>query len=575
MTPLHSLLPFPPLQLETIQVSAAQVQVALTTTSPSVCCPFCQYPSRRVHSHYPRTVADFPWAGLAVRCRLTVRKFFCGNPACPYKIFAERLDPVAARYARRTRRLAATLRDLVLTIGGQSGARVAQTQGMPLSARTLLRLAQNSPPPTPGAVRVIGIDDWAWRKGTRYGTIIVDLEARRPIALLEDRTAATVAAWLSQHPEVEIISRDRAGAYAEGATQGCPTALQVADRFHLVKNLVEALEKVFLRKRPLLQSLAKPLLASAGTAEPVTAPAFRPVPAADPVARTTAVEAASQARHAHVVAAYQQVQELGAKKVDVANIARQVGLSRRTVYRYLALAAPPPRRRLYKPQTHQLDSYKPYILTRWNEGCRSARQIWREIQAQGYPESATTVSRFVAQLRHDSGKVRSFKAVGAAAIYHSTAEREHRPLTARQAARLLVTKAAARLAWQTAYLERLATADAETQQIRQLVEGFMQMVRERQGQALADWLPSAEASASPELQTFAAGLRKDYAAVAAGLTVEWSNGQTEAQVGRLKLLKRAMYGQADLPLLRQRVLYRPTTIRIMHHRAPTNTPLAT
>jgi transposase len=274
------------------------------------------------------------------------------------------------------------------------------------------------------------------------------------------------------------------------------------------------------------------------------------------VLTSTATEAARQARYARRVARYERVRELYTKKLAVADIAREVGLSRQTVQRYVTLTEPPPPRRAHYWATRQLDAYQPYLLQRWNEGCRNARQLWREIAALGYTASDSTVRRFIGRLRRDSGQARRFKRASVGAIYEPTGSAAPRPLTAPQVSRLLVSKADQRQPWEVAYLARLGAADSEVAQAQELADGFMTMVRERPAGHLARWLEQVEASAIRELHRFAEGIQKDYAAVEAGLTLPWSNGQTESQVGRLKLLKRAMYGRAGFELLRRRVVYR-------------------
>jgi len=236
--------------------AAAQIMLDVTATPARVPCPLCDVQTTRVHSRYTRTIADVPWGAYAVRLQVRVRKFFCDHPACPRQIFTERLPTVAAPWARRTLRLAQHLSALGLALGGQAGARLAARFQWRTDPDTLLRLRRVAPTPDVSAPQGLGVDEWAWRRGQRYGTILVNLEDHRVLALLPERSAERVAAWLAQHPTVLVICRDRRALYAEGIRRGAPHAVQVVDRFHLVKNLREAVEAFRHNQRAALQAAA-------------------------------------------------------------------------------------------------------------------------------------------------------------------------------------------------------------------------------------------------------------------------------------------------------------------------------
>jgi len=536
-----------PVQLEAMTVEQETLHLRLTTTAPMACCPLCTVPSSAVHSRYQRHLADLPWGSLAVRLHLTVRKFVCRTAACARRIFTERLPDLAVPSARKTQRLIAALQAIGLALGGEAGARLAARLRLATSPSTLLRLVQAVLPPVPPTLQAVGVDEWAWRRGHRYGTILVDLATHRVVDLLPERSAAAVAVWLARHPALTVVSRDRSALYADGIRQGAPQAVQVVDRFHLVENLREAVEAFLGTQRPALQAAAvrtAQALAAAADLVPVS-PMYRGKRQCSQ-ARQQRLTAEQQQRHAPWVTIYERVHALHVQGTPIAAIAQQLGVSRPTVYAYLRRDTPPPPR---SPQRagQVLTPYMPYLLRRWREGCTDSMQLWREIQAQGYGHSARTVSRFVTRLR------RAAEVGQAPEAQISPYTRPQGPST-RAVSFTWVCPDATRTQEAQAYVEQLCQGDTPIVHAYTLTQAFLALVRGRRGEALAAWIAQATQSGIDALGRFARGLQEDLAAVTAGLTLPWSQGPVEGQITRLKWLKRQSYGRAGFTLLRQRLL---------------------
>jgi len=531
-------------RIDEYTATAERITLRVAATPATAPCPACQLPAQRIHSRYLRAVADVAWGGVPVTLRVQVRRFFCGNTACPRRIFAERHPRLVERYARQTGIRRAALQRIGLALGGAAGARLATALGLPVGRTALLALVRAVPRPPGEPLRVVGIDEWAWRRGHRFGTILVDLERHRVVDLLADRAADSTAAWLRQHPGIAAIVRDRSGLYADAASRGAPGATQIADRWHLIHNLAEVLEAFLLQHRAALRAASvmpdeATAVASDGAPGPRT-------PCRPRHGQQRTAEASRQ-RHARLVEQYEAIRRLHVAGADVADIARRVGTSRRTVYRYRDLPEPPAPKRPHRPSRQRvLTPYEPYLLQRWGEGCHNGMRLYREIRERGYAYGASNVMRFVAQLRRD-------EAAGRPAGTTRRAKATPTP-TARHIAGLFLRRPADLQAEQRAYLERVQQADATLATTYRLTQDFAAMVRERQGTRLDAWLAEADACAVPALQRFANGLRDDLDAVRAGLTEIWSNGPTEGFVHKLKLLKRQGYGRADFDLLRQRMI---------------------
>ena len=538
---LSSILHLPSgITITSVHPSATELVVRVACHVPSMPCPECHQPSSRIHSNYQRTVGDLPCAGRNVLLALTVRKFVCTTPTCSRRIFTERLPGLVCSYGRMTPRLIALVQSLGLVAGGQMGTRQAERTGITTTPSTLLRHLMRLPAPVTRAVRVLGVDDFAWKKRFTYGTILVDLERRKIIDVLADRESATVEAWFKEHPEVDLVSRDRGKEFAKAATLGAPQAQQVVDRFHVVKNLSEVLREILGHCRAEIRQGETPVPESEKTGEGST----RPLPTVATWQQRTPirVKKVHQARQASRDDRYEQMTTLRAQGLTQKEVAKRIGMSEKAVRNWLKRGAAPTNKRQFRRRS-VFDPYAAYVLQRWQEGIHEAKQLYEELQAQGFPGTGRIVQRFVQALRDDPEKITLAPA--------TAAER----FSANAATWLFIRDPAQLTAEKQVELELICQRSETARLTYALTQQFMTMLRLRRGQEFETWLEAVEASQIAELCRFAHSLCKDKDAVIAGLTLSYSNGPVEAQVQKLKLVKRSMYGRAKLPLLRQRLLH--------------------
>ncbi len=537
------------LVIEQISVTN-DVTVTVRAASPTVPCPCCGTISKRVQSWYTRTLRDLPASGRPVHLLVHVRRFFCHERTCPRKIFAERFPALTVPRVKFTLRLQASLRELGFALGGEAGARLGKQLSLPGSPDTLLRLVKGTPLPASPAPRVVGVDEWSWKRRLRYGTLICDLESGRPIAVLPDRSVETVSAWFEQHPTVEIVSRDRSAEFAAAIARGAPQALQVADRWHVGKNLADSISTLLARCRAeIRRALAVQTLPEDERAE------LGSVPEAARPPRSRSVQLAQAGRRAQKLDRYTQVLELQQQGLSAGAIASRIGIGERTVYRWLAHGTFPeakPRRR--RPSL--MDPYERYVLQWWHEGNRKGSQLYRALTAQGYQGSPKALYNYLARLRTTPGR-------GSKSSPANPPKRKRLPSPAAP----LDNFSAQRATWlflrqpeqlgerQQVELALIRQASPSAETAYRLAQVFVQMLRKQTGAQLDTWLSEVEASHLPELESFARGIRQDQAAVLAGWTLPWSQGLLEGHINRLKFIKRSMYGRAKLPLLRARVLH--------------------
>ncbi|WAM19537.1 ISL3 family transposase (plasmid) [Rhodococcus sp. JS3073] len=518
--------------IDSIDVAGGGVSIRASALSVSASCPACGDTSDRVHSRYERTVADTAIGNRPSRLVLRVRRFLCLTADCERRTFAEQIDGVTTRYARRTPLLRGTLERIGLALAGRAGARLATALGVHVGRSTLLRLVRALPDPPAATVEVLGVDDFALRRRHRYGTVLIDMATHRPVDVLADRKADTFADWLTAHPGTTVVCRDRAGAYAEGARTGAPDAIEVADRWHLWHNLAEAVEKTVAAHYGCLRANA----------------AVDPEPIIERTAAEDLRRAAEQAhtarREQSVLVArtkrrYEAVAALKAQGKGIKPIQRELGLAKETVRRYYRagsidelLATPRAGRRTV------LDEFTEHLHERWNDGCTTALTLFDEIRALGYRGSYATVRDYLRPFRNVGAappatpKIPKVRTVTSWMLHHPDNLTDDEQLGLKQV---------------LASCQHLETTAAH-------VTSFAEMLTGRHGDRLGSWMAAAASDDLPHLHRFVRGIERDHAAVLNGLTLPYNSGAVEGNVNRIRMLKRQMYGRAGFDLLRKRIL---------------------
>ena len=521
--------------LEVVSGEVADQVITLTiiSTQQNPCCPLCGRSASRVHSHYRRQLTDMSCAGRRVRFILHVRKFFCDEKTCVRKIFTERLVPFIQPWARVTTRFFQAMEQIGLATSGMLGARLGDRLGMQASWMTILRRMMVHPSASVEQVVQLGIDDFSFRRGRTFGTILVDLQSHQVIDLLPDRSVKTVSAWMSAHPEIRLVSRDRGGDYASAAATGAPQARQCADRFHILKNLGEALEGVLARHLAVHRR---------GQAEKSSVTPLSDAPSKQPPKLSPKAAQLQRAKREERLSRYQQVVTLHQQGFSQTAIANQVGIGHATVSRWLAHDAFPEQQP--RPRKTGLDSHLPFLRERWEAGCHNIAQLYRELVARGYTQSYESVHEQLVRLLPE-GKKNAAKGCDLSPT----------PLSSRQATFLFLRRSEELEMDEQETLITLRQLHPEIDLAYDLVQQFAQMLHTRTGEQLDDWLEKVRDSQIREFQGFVAGIERDKAAVVAGLTLPQNNGLVEGKVNKLKLIKRMMYGRARFPLLRQRVLH--------------------
>ena len=527
-----------------------EATIWLEGSRPCACCPKCGHRSGRVHSRYSRTLHDLPLCDQTLKLMVRVRKFFCNNGTCPRRIFAEQFSGLAQHRARRTNRLNNSVTRIALAVGGEGGGRLAKTLNFgKWSADTLLRMIRRAPdPPWVGSTpRVLGIDDWAKRKGQNYGTILCDLERHCVIDLLPDRETTTTRDWLLGHPGVQIVCRDRDNSYADGIRQGAPEAIQVADRFHLVANLSDAMQRMTERHRQeLWVEHETPLEIDRKPPQEATAEVRDGFGLGHRGGNAARLDQA--AKDAVRAERYRRIRDLHLSGCNQHEIAIILGVNRQTIRRVQNMAEIPK----HGNRRKALIPFMTYLQSECARGNRNANALFRVLSAQGYLGSYKHVVEFVRD-------VRAKWMTAIAPIICQTADTSpiklKMPVAPKPFAQWLSGQRT-NLSTQTkAQYECLCDHVPMFAHANRICTAFRSLLFGRRPDDLQAWIHDALNTGVPALRLFANNILKDFDAVRAAAAHHWSSGQVEGQINRLKLIKRSMYGRGKLDLLRKRMLY--------------------
>lgn len=512
-----------------------QLIIYARSTAKSATCPRCEQVATHTHGWNQRQPQDLPYIDANTRLQLTVRRFRCTNSNCPQKTFVEHFPDWLPPYARRTDRLTELMRDIGFEVSAESARRIFARMRVVTSGDTVLRVVKRTEIVTNTSPRVVGLDDWAIRKGHRYGSIMVDHETGRVIELVKGRLDEDIKPWFAAHPQIEIVTRDRSTDYRKGLDAAAPQAIQIADRFHLLMNLRQLAQQVAADAYSRLKKLPVP----------------EDLRAKCPVyVRTNSEQKRMAASRQKRLDLYNEVQRLKAEGMSVANIALHLHRNYVTIRSHFR-AETFPERMLGRAPHSILMPYVDYLDQRFVAGCTSPSQLLQEIQVQGYSGSISLISKWLKAQRILAGEDPLVVRTGLA-ITNSSA----------------ILPSAYKMSWLLVLDPDQLDADSKkmlahirsdetVHHFHDLAQDFRGFIQQRSVSAFDAWLDTADQSPIKDVRKFAKYIRAEYIFVHAALEYEWSNGHTEGQVNRLKFIKRQMYGRASFELLRQKVLYYP------------------
>ena len=537
---IKQLIGMPELIVNNIDYSCSIVKIYASIKAKRSKCPICEKYSNKVHDYYTRTLSDLPVFQNKTTIILKTRKFKCQNPQCNRKVFSEQ-TPYILRYSRRTKRASNILDSLSVELTGKLGNMLSKQLLISVSSSTITRIAHKQQLPQIIQPKVLGVDDFAYRKGISYGTILIDI--------LPSREGKALKKWLSKYPDVKIVTRDRASSYASAIKEVCPDAEQVADRFHLLMNLSDALDKYFKSVNPKIKKLIKDKsdeLLNMSDSQNVDYEKEKRTQALSKVQEIVEINVDQRQD------TFNKVKELQAKTISKRKIARGLGISRNTVDSYFLLESLPPRI-CYKSTNIEL--FAQHIVARLNDQGYMMKDIIDEIYELGYNGSRTQAYHNINIIK-EKFEIRTldFAQIQKSKIPYI------KPLSSRALAKYIgFCLTDIKDPDQRKYLQTLLDNISELQVIRKLVQIFKTMLKRGCGNIIR-WIEFIKRSKYklPGLTTFANGLLRDIKAVKNGINMTWSNGAVEGHVNRIKSIKRQMYGRASFDLLRKKVILSQT-----------------
>ncbi len=513
--------------------------------SPRSRCPLCGKYSNRVHDYYFRTISDLPIFQSKTIILLKTRKFKCINKQCQRKVFSEQI-PAILRYSRRTERAQKLLDTLAIELTGRLGSILSKELNLYVSSSTMTRIAHNLPLPDIVRPKVLGVDDWAYRKGVSYGTVLIDMETSRPIDLLPSRDGKVLKDWLLNNNDVKIVSRDRASSYAAAIIEACPSAIQIADRFHLLMNLSDALDTYFKSISRRIRSLI-----TAKTTDFLELPEKVPVNIREETKEDQLVLTAQESIDAKVdqrMGTFLKVKELQAKGTPIKRIATDLRMSRNTVKSYFSQESLSP---IKSSRSTNIEVFTDLIIARLGENGHKLMDIFREIKKLGYTGRRTQGCYHIKRIKEYHEIVTpGYKEIARPKIPYI------KPLSSRKLAKYIGCNLMdIKDHHERFYFQTLLDNINEIRVVRKLVQIFKTMLARRCGN-IKRWIVFVKHSKYKlaGLKSFARGLMADIVAVENGINMSWSNGAVEGHVNRIKSIKRQMYGRASFELLRRKVI---------------------